>query len=162
MGLEDWGRKTSKLILLAQELAGVTPGFFDVKGPGPGDKATGEFMRELNAAAGQIFGKDHSQQKICGPNNLSVDFYFPEEETAIEFAFSLDKPMNEYERDIFKCLLETENGHVVRRLVLVCKPGGQKRMAAPAPNAIKEWVRRGHGLEIDFWDLVRPDVGSGQ
>jgi hypothetical protein len=157
----DLGEKTSRLILLAQELAEATPGFFDVKGPGAGDRATNEFMEKLGRMAKQLFDQDYSQQKVCGRNNLSVDFYFRDEETVVEFAFSLDKPMNEYERDIFKCLLGADNGHAIRRLVLVCKPGGHQRMAAAGPSAIREWAQRRHGLEIESWDLVRPENQPG-
>lgn len=53
-------------------------------------------MKKLSKMARELFGHDYSQQKICGRNNFSVDFYFPDEETVMEFAFSLDKPMNEY------------------------------------------------------------------
>ena len=157
----DFGEKTSKLILLAQELAEATPGFFDVKGPGAGDRASNEFMLKLSVAVKEVFGREYSQHKISVKNNFSVDFYFPEEETVIELAFGLDKPMNEHERDIFKCLLATENGFAIRRLVFVCKPGGQTRMAAPGPSAIREWVQTRHGLKIDYWELVRPETNSG-
>jgi hypothetical protein len=152
----DFGEKTSKLISLAQELADATPNFFDIKGPGVGDKSSNEFIQKLSSTAAQLFGHDHSQQKICGRNKFSVDFYFPDEKTVIEFAFSLDKPMNEYERDIFKCLLAMENSYPIGRLVFVSKPGGQQKMAAPGPSAIREWVLRRHDLKADFWDLVRP------
>jgi hypothetical protein len=101
-----------------------------------------------------MFGGDFSEAKICGENKFAIDFYFEDEETAVEFAFGLDKPLNEYERDIFKCLLAQDAGHPVRKLLLVSKPGGQKRLDAPGPRAIKDWVERKHNLEIQVWDLV--------
>jgi hypothetical protein len=150
----DFGEKTSRLLLLAQSLAEKTQGFFEVKGPGPGDLAANEFVANLRSAAKQIFGGDFSEAKICGENKFSIDFYFEDEETAVELSFGLDKPLSEYERDIFKCLLAQDAGHPVRKLLLVSKPGGQKRLDAPGPRAIKDWVERKHNLEIEVWDLV--------
>ena len=147
------------MILLAQKFAEVTPGFFETKGPGIGDKAANEFMDKLNASAKEMFGQDFSQRKICGENKFAPDFYFPEEQTVVEFAFGLDKPMNEYERDIFKCLLAQDHGYKIRKLVLVSKSGGQARLSAPGPKAIKEWAGRMHDLEIEVWDLLPPEQG---
>ena len=151
------GEKVSRLILLAQKFAEGTPNFFETKGPGIGDKAANEFMERLNASAKEMFGQDYSQQKICGENRFAPDFYFPDEQTVVEFAFGLDKPMNEYERDIFKCLLAQDRGCQVQKLILVCKPGGQARLSAPGPTSIREWVGRSHNLEIEVWDLVPPE-----
>lgn len=150
----EFGEKTSRLIVLAQKLAEASPEFFDVKGPGAGDTATNEFMQKLRKIAKEIFRDDFSDARICGENKFSIDFWFGDEATAVEFAFSLDKPLNEYERDIFKCLLAQDTGHPVRKLLLVSKPGGQKRLDAPGPKAIKDWVQRKHDLEIEVWDLV--------
>lgn len=150
----ELGEKASRLILFAHRLAANTPGFFETKGPGEGDIATNEFMAKVCAHAKEMFGRDYSNARICGKTSFSIDFYFPDEQTAVELAFSLDKPRNEFELDIFKCLLAQDNGHPVRKLVLVCRPGGQARLSAPGPTAIKEWVSRAHNLEIDLWELV--------
>ena len=64
---------------LANELAGQTPGFFATKGPGAGNHATNAFIRELRERASREFGRDHSEQAVCGDNSLAVDFYFPTE-----------------------------------------------------------------------------------
>lgn len=142
------------MIVLAQKLAEASPELFHVKGPGAGDASTNEFMQKLRRIAKEIFREDFSDAKICGENKFSIDFWFEDEATAVELAFSLDKPMNEYERDIFKCLLARDTGHTVRKLLLISKPGGQKRLNAPGPKAIKDWVQRKHDLEIEVWDLV--------
>ncbi len=77
----------------------------------------------------------------------------------MEFTFSLDKPISEFERDIFKCLLAQEAGHPVRKLLLVSKPGGEVRTASPGPKAIKDWVLRKYGLQVEVWELVPPELG---
>ena len=77
----------------------------------------------------------------------------------MEFAFSLDKPISEFERDIFKCLSAQEAGHPVRKLLLVSKPGGEARTASPGPKAIKDWVLRKYGLQVDVRELVPPEPG---
>jgi len=153
----NFGEKASRLILLVQKHAEVTPGFFKTKGPGIGDKAAIEFMNRLNASAKEMFGEDYSQQRICGDNKFAPDFYIPDEQTIVEIAFGLDKPMNEYERDILKCLLAQDCGYEVRKLILVCKPGGETRLSAPGPTAIREWVGRNHNLEIEVLELLAPE-----
>ena len=152
----DLGENISRLILLAQKFAEATPDFFATKGPGAGDRATNEFMQKLNSNATSIFGKVYTAPKICGETNFAPDFYFPEEQTVVEFAFSLDKPISEYERDIFKCLLAKDNGFPVRSLLLVCKPGGQRRLSAPGPKAISDWAARHCALDVLVWDLIAP------
>ncbi len=77
----------------------------------------------------------------------------------MEFAFSLEKPISEFERDVFKRLLAQEAGHPVRKLLLVSKPGGEARTASPGPKAIKEWVLRKYGLQVDVRELVPPEPG---
>ncbi len=145
--------KAQRLIVLAQKLADQTPDFYKTKGPGVGDRATNKFMEQLRRLAKEIFGGEFSEAKICGDNNFTADFYFPDEETVVEIAFSLDKPINEFERDIFKCLLAQNCGHRVRKLILVSKPGGEKRQEYPGPKGIKDWVKEKYGLEIEIWEL---------
>ena len=149
----ELGEKALRLILLAQKFAEATPDFLETKGPGVGDRATAEFMERLRRNAKEMFCADYSEATICGNNGFSIDFYFEEEKTAVEFAFSLDKPMNEFERDVFKCLLADDEGHPVRKLVLVGKPGAVARLTAPAPKCISNWVSRMHALEIEILEL---------
>lgn len=61
-------------------------------------------MIELRSRAKQGFGQDYSEKKLCGDNNLAIDFYSPDEATAVELAGMLGAPNSEYEKDIFKCL----------------------------------------------------------
>ncbi len=151
------GVKAARLIQEAQRIAERTQDFFKTKGAGAGDLATNAFMNGLRQAARQAFDCNFSEAKICGKNNFTLDFYFPDEETAVEFAFSLSKPISEFERDIFKCLLAQHNGQIVRKLVLVGKPGALKRIASPGPRAIIEWVRSQHSLDVQVRELLPPD-----
>lgn len=148
----NWGDMTSRLVLFASKLADSTPGFYETKGPGAGDRAANEFMEVLRRNARDMSVKDYSEAKVCAGTNSSLDFFFPEEMTAVEFAFSLCQPMSEYERDIFKCLLANDSGYSIRRLVLVCKPGGESRLSAPGPKPIRDWAARNHGLEVDVFE----------
>src|SRR5713226_1067599 len=100
--------KESKLFLLAQAIATGTPGFFDIKGPGAGDKASNVFMTRLRTAAKELFGCDYSEKRACSSAKFAFDFYFPDAETAVEVALSLRNSSSEYERDILKCLLSID------------------------------------------------------
>ena len=90
--------KAERLFLLAQKIAERTPGFFEIKGPGHGDRAALEFMRSLRDTAKGLFGQDFSEKKVSEGANFSIDFYIEDEATAIEVALSLHQPLTEYER----------------------------------------------------------------
>lgn len=139
----------------AQQIAVMTPGFFEVKGPGKGDHASNQFMQELRHLAHLQFGSDLSEKKCISTAKMAFDFYLEAEDTAVEIALGLDKPNSEYERDIFKCLLAKDDGLNVRRLVFITKPGGIKRLSAPGPRAIADYVRSKHGLDVVIWELER-------
>lgn len=106
--------RVAKLFLAAQKIAWQTPDFFQKKGPGHGDRANAQFMSSLRQVAQGLFGCDLSEKRACRAANFRLDFYFPEERTAVEFAFGLCNPMSEFERDIFKCLLAQDEGLPVR------------------------------------------------
>lgn len=145
--------KSENLLLLAQELAERTPGFFDKKGPGAGDHATGLFVRSLRQLAHEVFGADYSEKIVCKGAGFRFDFFFPDEGTAVEFAFGLHNPTSEFERDVFKCLLAIEDGCAIRKLLLIGKPGAIARLSAPAPKAILELVRKRFELTVDVCEL---------
>jgi len=144
---------TDQILTLAQQLADIRPTFFAKKGPGAGDDDTNAYMRELRTAVEKATGKDYSEKRICGDNNLAVDFFIEQEETVIEVALSLRNPNCEFERDILKVLMAQEAGIRVKRLVFVAKPGGEKRVRQPSSQAMVAWANRNHKLEIVVRDL---------
>jgi hypothetical protein len=146
--------KETKLFLLAQAIATSTPGFFQIKGPGIGDKASHAFMLHLRREATKLFGEDFSERRACGRAKFALDFYFPDEKTAVEVALSLRNPSSEYERDIFKCLLAMEDGCPIRQLVFITKPGGHINIIQRSgATAIRAWVEKKFGLEIEVREL---------
>ncbi len=147
-------QKPERLFLLAQRIAEQTSAFFEVKEPGQGDRATNEFMVSLRKVARATFGQDYGEKTIREGLGYALDFYFPDERTAIEVALSLHQPMTEYERDIFKCLLGQESGVPIDRLLFITKPGANSRQSAPGPKAIAEFVRQKFGLNVEIQELV--------
>lgn len=143
----------ARLFLLAQGIATGTPDFFRVKGAGIGDIASSVFMRQLRTSAAKLFGTDYSEKRVCGHAKFAIDFYFPDEQTAVEVALSLRNPSSEYERDIFKCLLAIEDGCKVRRLVFITKPGGHWRLQKAGASAIASYVERKFDLAIEIREL---------
>src|SRR5258708_361459 len=87
--------KTERLLLIAQAIAEKTPGFFTAIGAGKGNLRSNAFMNEMRSGAKQAFGQDYSEKKLCGDNNLAIDFYFPDEGTAVEVAGMLGAPNSE-------------------------------------------------------------------
>ncbi len=148
--------KHGQLCVLTQRIAERTPDFFEKKGPGKGDHATAAFVRLLREGARGLFGFDYSEKIVCSSAGFRFDFYFPEDAVAVEFAFGLHNPISEFERDIFKCLLAIEDGCVVRKLMLIGKPGAIARLSAPAPKAIVAFVEKRFNFEVEICELQRP------
>ena len=145
--------KHEKLFELAQNLAKKTYGFLETKGPGIGNHATNQFISQLVALSTKEFGKDYSEQNICGNNALAVDFYFPEEGVIVEIALGLKNPNTEYEKDILKALMAKNIGHNVKKLFFISKPGGEKKCKQPGRIAVKEWLLNSSSIELEVWDL---------
>lgn len=152
--------RIAKLFLAAQKIAWQTPNFFQKKGPGPGNHANLQFMSSLRQVANGLFGCDLSEKPVCGAADYRLDFYLPEERTAVEFAFGLCYPLSEYERDIFKCLLAQEDGLPIERLVLIGKPGALARQGADGPVMIANFVARTHGLKVEVMELLEDVISE--
>jgi hypothetical protein len=150
--------KAEQLLLIAQAIAEATPGFFAAIGQGAGNMRSNAFMNELRHRAKGAFGHDYSEAKLCGDNKLAMDFYFPEEQTAVEIAGMLSAPNSEYEKDIFKCLLAQQCGATVRKLVFIAKPGAARVHKQPGRMAIAQFVERHFGLDVAVEELVDPAV----
>ncbi|MEK6283258.1 MAG: hypothetical protein AABN95_23115 [Acidobacteriota bacterium] len=120
-----------------------------------GDHNTAFFMKELRSRATQAFEIDHAEKKLCGPNNLCVDFYFPDEETIVEVALGLRNPTSEYERNVLKAIMAKELGSPVNLLLFTSKPGATKRLAQPGARSIADWAYRMHGIRIEVRELTR-------
>ena len=146
--------KVEQLVQVAQEIADENAGFFEIAGPGAGDRRTNAFMQELRRRANNLFGQDFSEQKICGDNNLAVDFFIPEESAVVEVALSLRNSNTEFERDILKALMAQEAGYPMAQLVFLSKPGAVKRHAQPSSRAIVAWAERNHGIHVEVRELT--------
>lgn len=140
------------LVQLARDIAEADPDFQVVKGPSLGDRATAHFLAELRRRALEAFGSDFSERKICGATSYAVDFYFGPERTVVEVALGLPNPSSEFEKDILKCMVAKDYVQV-DRLVLISRPGGEKKCSQPGRTALMEWARTKHGLEIAVFDL---------
>ena len=145
--------KVTRLIELANKLALNTPGFFEPKGPGKGNRSTNTFIKELGKQALEEFGNDFSEQKISGNNSLAVDFYFPDEGIIVEIALSLKHPATEYEKDILKAVMAKNLGNNVNKLLFISKPGGYKKCKQPGRVAVKEWVEQYQDIQLEVIDL---------
>jgi len=145
--------KAEKILSLAQAIADKRPNFFEKKGAGKGDKDTNSFMAELRLRTQQALGGDFSEKQICGNNNLSVDFFIPDENSIIEIALSLRNPNSEFERDILKAIMAKEQGEPVLNLVFLSKPGAIKRHQQPSSIAMKNWVLKNYGIEVEIREL---------
>jgi len=146
--------KCKKILSIAQAIADERPSFFEKKGAGKGDKDTNSFMTELRLRSRKALGIDFSEKRICGNNNLSVDFFIPDESCIIEVALSLRNPNSEFERDILKAIMAKDQGELVKNFVFLSKPGAIKRHQQPSSIAMKEWVFKNYKIEVEIEELI--------
>jgi len=145
--------RPSTLLDLARKIAAANPNFHNVLGPGAGDRATNQFMRQLREEATSSFGKDYSEKKICGETSLAVDFYFPDEGAIVEMALGLPNPASEFEKDILKAIMAQELGNDVRRLFFILRPGAIRKCSQPGRTTFKAWARSKHQLQVEVHEL---------
>jgi len=145
--------KAEILLRLANGIAAGAPGFYDVKGPGGGNRSTNEFIAALRSAAESEFGEYFSERAICGSNRLAVDYYFPDESTIVEVALGLRNPNTEFEKDILKALIAKGKGNRVERLFLISKPGGRKKCQQPGRSEFIAWLKEQHNIDVEVYDL---------
>jgi hypothetical protein len=145
--------RPTQLLAIAREIAAASVEFQRVKGPGAGDHATHAFMRELRDRAGNAFGVDFSERKLCGNTAFAVDFYFPEEETIVEVALGLQNPGSEYEKDILKAVIAQDSGFAVRKLIFISRAGAEKKCSQPGRTLAREWALSKHQLQIEIHEL---------
>lgn len=146
-----------QLFELAKEIAGAIPDFDKPKGPGKesGNGVTTQFLGSLNEKVLERWRDEVQVQTRAGSGtNYTFDFYIPSEETAVEIALSLHYSRTEFERDLFKAILAKDEGRPVRRLILIGKKESIKRQNEPGPRAIRNWVKRVCGIEVDVKELV--------
>lgn len=149
---------SEKLIELAQDIADDSPGFFDIKGPGKGDKATHVFMKELQNQAKHLFGEDFSEKGICGDNKFAVDFFFPKEAIIVEIALTLRNSNSEFHKDILKAILSQKTDNTIKKLIFVSKPGANKRHEEPASQSIISLVEQEFGITIIIRELINNNL----
>ena len=56
-------------------------------------------------------------------------------------------------KDVLKALMAIDEGWAVKRLILVSKPGGEKRVSRPGAQAMVAWAQKHHGLRVIAHDL---------
>lgn len=142
-----------RLLALARKIAAENPAFQAVLGPGDGNRSTNSFLLRLRAAAMEEFGKDFSEQKICGNTSQAVDFYFPQEATIVELALGLPNPASEFEKDVLKAIMAQECGHTVEQLHFISRPGATKKCAQPGRASVTDWARKKHNINIEIHEL---------
>jgi hypothetical protein len=150
-------QRASRIVAIIQEVAAE----FDVfrsRGQGAGNVHTNSALAEINSRVERELGAEVLQCVLCPGNRQSVDFFLRDEATVIELEFSLSNPYPCLEKDLFKVLLAKEAGVEVKELVLVGDPGSIRRLSAPAPKAVIDFVRKRHGLTVSVVELKAPAV----
>lgn len=145
--------KTDRVLQIIQDVADKLQ-VFESRGPGEGNRVTNQAVDAMNELTGKEMGSGVVQRALCSSAKQSVDFYIEDEATVIEVEFSLSNPYPCLEKDAFKVLLAKSEGCPVTTLVLVGDPGCIKRLSAPAPRAISEWLMRQHNISVRVVELT--------
>ena len=145
--------KTAQLLDMARALAESFPAFHAIEGPGDGNRRTNEYVKALNARAVARFGNDFAEQMICNATDLRADYFFEDESTIVEVALGLPNPNTEFEKDILKALVAKDRGARVTQLVFISRAGALAKCAQPGRQAMMEWARRVHQLEVVIFEL---------
>jgi hypothetical protein len=155
----DLPPKSARICVAAQKLAERTPGFFEIKGHGLGDRATNAYMRDLREILDTRKGQD-CEVPVSKGIDSKFDFFVADEKCVVEIALGLHNPNCEFEKDILKCLLAREEGVAIETLVLVGKPGTLIKQAEPYRAAVADLCRRRYGLEIVVLELQRSQAAT--
>jgi hypothetical protein len=139
-------------VAIIQEIA-TSHDVFKSRGEGAGNLHTNRALSVVNERVIAEFGPEVVQCVLCEGNRQSVDFYLRDEGTIVELEFSLANPYPCLEKDVFKALLAKHAGVNVRNLVLVGDPGSVRRLSAPAPKAIINFVDKRHALVVTVVEL---------
>ncbi len=140
---------------IAKSVARGLKGFEKRRGPGRGNRATNRFMNVVKSRVGRRLGtKCTIEAPVGGGTDYRFDFYLPDEDTAVEMAFSIRKSPSEFEKDIFKALLATEDATPVKRLVFLSKSGTKKKRGEPGPRAIIQFVKSRFGLSVEVREIT--------
>lgn len=146
--------KPKKLLALAREISAKNPAFQTVLGPGDGNRATSDFLQQLQKLSLEVFGNKFYEERICGDTAQAVDFYFPDEATIVEVALGLPNPASEFEKDILKAIMAKEHSHEVSHLLFISRPGAERKCQQPGRAAIKKWALEKHGIAIEVQELA--------
>jgi len=145
-----------RLLEMAREIAASDVEFQKVKGPGQGNRSTNSFMQQLRQRVETEFGDDVAERKLCGENSLAVDFYFEAEATIVEVALGLPNPASEFEKDVLKAIIAQDNRFSIKSLMFISRPGGKKKCEQPGRRAVRDWLKRSHGIRIELHELAGP------
>jgi hypothetical protein len=151
--------RTRRILEIIQDVSDELHVFVP-RGQGAGNVATNNAVRAINTRVANEVGADILQCILCSGNKQSVDFFLKDEAIVIELEYSLKNPYPCLEKDLFKILLAKDAGVAISDLVLVGDPGSQKRLSAPAPRAIIEFVKRVHGVTVSVIELRPRADGS--
>ncbi|SRR6266849_454664 len=145
--------QAQQIIAIVQRAATQHNAFVAV-GPGAGNAVTNLVMRQANQEIAALFADAVIEQAFLEGVRQNVDYYLAGTREVIEVELSLSNPYPCLEKDSLKILLARDSGHKIDRLILVGDRGCAQRMAAPAPQAIIEYLDRCHGLQVEVHELT--------
>ncbi len=112
-----------------------------------------EFIRRLEKEVQKELRGVLIEEPLSSFSRATFNFYLPSTSTAVEIALPLWESDSEFERDLFKCLLASDEGKPVDRLVFIGCKGTKITSELPCRQAILRYVLDKYGLAVSMMEL---------
>ena len=142
-----------RIFEIAQRVAHRFPEFHQGKGRPLSSKVRTAFLARLEKEVRKEMHGVRVEEPVSTFARAAFNFYLPETATAIEIALPLWESDSDFERNLFKCLLASEQGMPVDRLVFIGGRGTRATSALPCRQAILKYVQDKYGLVVSMMEI---------
>jgi len=142
-----------RIFEIAQRVARRFPEFYQAKGSGLSPKVRTAFLQRLEKEVRKELRGVRVEEPVSAFTRAAFNFYLPATATAIEIALPLWESDSDFERDLFKCLLASEQGKPVDRLVFIGCQGTRETSELPCRQAILKYVEEKYGLAVSMMEI---------
>ena len=142
-----------RIFEIAQRVVRRFPEFHQAKGPGLSPRVRTAFLARLEKEVRKEMRTVRVEEPVSAFIPAAFNFYLPETATVVEIALPLWESDSDFERDLFKCLLASEQGKPVDRLVFIGCQGTLETSTLPSRQAILKFVEEKYGLAVAMMEI---------
>lgn len=139
-----------RLLQLAAGWAAGHPGYFRAEMSAPEIHQFTSILRDL--AVLHIGRHEAKPLEIAGGREM-IDYFFPEQRTAVEIVLDLPRTAAVFEHTVLKCLIAADEGARIERLLLLSRHGAAWTITERGPTGIAQWFQQRHGVSVEIREL---------